>query len=110
MDFETAEAIIAGRDKKSAGRRQVVAFALSSSLRHDERIQWLYWTNLAYNAGSKSLQGYGKRSTDAGDYMILYAVCQEALLGIFGRHLAAKADYDLLTAPVRPYVPALEIT
>jgi hypothetical protein len=110
MDFETAQAIIDGRDKKLDHKRRLIAFTLSSVLRPLERMQWLNWTNLAYNAGSKSLQGYGKRSTDAGDYMILYAVCQEALLGIFGRHLAAKADYDLLTAPVRPYVPALEIT
>jgi len=109
MDFETAEAIIAGRDKKSAGRRQVVAFALSSSLRHDERIQWLYWTNLAYNAGSKSLQGYGKRAIYAADYMILYAICREAMLGIFARHLAAPTDYKLLIEPVRLWVPVLEV-
>ena len=109
MDFETAEAVIGARDKKLAGKRQVIAFTLSSALRHDERLQWLDWTNAAYNAGSKSLQGYGKRAIYAADYMILYAICREAMLGIFARHLAAPADYELLIAPVRPYVAGLEV-
>jgi hypothetical protein len=82
---------------------------LSSALRHDERLQWLDWTNLAYNAGSKSLQGYGKRAIHAADYMILYAICREAMLGIFARHLAAPADYNLLIEPVRLAVPVLEV-
>jgi len=109
MDFETAQAIIDGRDKKLDHKRRLIAFTLSSVLRPLERMQWLNWTNLAYNAGSKSLQGYGKRAIYAADYMILYAICREAMLGIFARHLAAPTDYKLLIEPVRLWVPVLEV-
>ena len=110
IDLDTMEAVIAGRVRQQNAKRSAVAFTVSEKLQGPERSAWLDWTNEAYNAGSQSLQSFGRRATDTSDYMNIYAICREALLGIFARHLATVAEFELLTAPVRPYFKVLERT
>jgi len=106
LDVDTTEAIVRRRDPRKYRERIAAEDSLVVRLNRTEGLRWLDAARDTYNAANRQLRELGYK--DAGEYMVMIALAREVTLAIHAAHVATPAEYDLLTAPVRPHLPSLE--
>lgn len=102
MDYDTAEKIIEGRERRPYIKRSAALWAVSDRLEPVARRRWLDLSVDAYNAASLNLQRLGVKVPM--EYMVLGAVAREAMCAIIGREVATQEIMDILAGPVAPFL------